>query len=75
MGAAACDAALLVEGTELRAHRCVLVARSDYFRLLFLGEFSGALHIHLGVVEAQLEEVGSTTAVLWFFLGIALHDR
>jgi hypothetical protein len=35
------DAVLRVGGTvELRVHRCILIARSDYFRALFLGDFA-----------------------------------
>lgn len=43
------DVVLSVGDMELRAHRCVLGARTDYFRNAFQGEFAEARvrHIHI----------------------------
>ena len=49
------DVVLIVEGQRFPAHRCVLAARSEYFRGLFLsGMLEGSQN---GVQEIKLEEV------------------
>lgn len=64
------DVLLRAGGTELRAHRCVLIARSEYFRALFLGEFSEAMEASDGQrrsTEVALEDVEPRTMqdLLW----------
>eukprot|EP01043_Picozoa_sp_COSAG02_P045523 COSAG02_NODE_4171_length_5675_cov_2.909254_2_plen_963_part_00 len=55
--AAAGDAVLRVGDTLLRAHRCILVARTEYFRNAFTGEFAEAKPGTDGVVEVELDDV------------------
>jgi len=64
------DAVLRVGETVLRAHRCVLIARSEYFRALFLGDFSEAEIKRSGQgqsAEVELEDVKPRTMqdLLW----------
>jgi hypothetical protein len=64
------DAVLRVGETVLRAHRCVLIARSEYFRALFLGDFSEAEIKRSGQgqsAEVELEDVEPRTMqdLLW----------
>jgi tetratricopeptide (TPR) repeat protein len=54
---AAGDAVLRVGDTLLRVHRCILVARTEYFRNAFEGEFSEASPDTDGVVEVKLDDV------------------
>ena len=56
----AADAVLRVEGQALHVHRCVLVARAEYFRALFLGDFAEAV----GAVPSEGGSVAEREVVL-----------
>lgn len=46
-----CDAILLVSGKELKAHRVVLAACSQYFESMFIGEFAEPLNEPIVIEE------------------------